>query len=66
MQPYQQRVLAERDELEKRLEKINGFIASGSFYSVPDAEKDRLNRQSHHMFWYLQVLDERIDAWSEK
>jgi hypothetical protein len=61
---YQVRVIAERDRLADDLEKLNAFIASPSFRDgVGQAERDRLVRQSTHMAFYLDVLDERIAAF---
>lgn len=61
MEPYQQRVVAERDELEARLAALRIFIAGGSvFDSLPGAEQGQLLEQEHVMARYLAILEQRI------
>ena len=64
-QPYQQRVIAERDELSGKLAKLTEFINSDRFTEiVPDErERDRLILQKSIMTAYLDVLNYRIDAF---
>lgn len=66
MQPYQQRAIDEKKELDDRLEKLNSFITSSPIYSGLDAaEKGRLERQRNIMTGYSNVLRERIEAFTE-
>lgn len=61
---YQVRVIAERDELAERIDKLRAFIASDAFsQGVGHAERDRMARQLGHMVRYCAVLDERIEAF---
>ena len=64
-QPYQQRVIAERDELSGKLAKLTEFINSDCFTEiVPDErERDRLILQKSIMTAYLDLLNYRIDAF---
>ena len=62
-EPYQLRMLAERDELNDRLTKLHTFINSKKFEDVHPDEQFRLSTQASAMCTYLLVLDSRIAAW---
>ena len=59
LQPHQQRVIAERDELRGRISKLRKFL-DGETPEMPAAEFRRLQLQHTIMTAYLAVLDERI------
>lgn len=65
MEPHEQRVVTERDELNQKLVKLTAFVNGQSpiYAGLPDAEKIRLNRQLTYMTEYSNVLDERIADW---
>lgn len=63
MQAYQERVIAERAENEVRLDKLTKFLASDTFNTLPEAEQDRLVKQSGIMVQLSDVLAERIAAF---
>lgn len=63
LQPHQQRVVAERTELEDRLGKLQAFITGEKFASIPDAEQGRLVLQHHIMIALALVLEQRIAAF---
>ena len=64
MPPHQQRVLDERAELAEKHGKLGIFIEnSPTFALLPVAEKRRLFRQQTYMGLYLDVLQERIEAF---
>ncbi len=58
LQPHQQRVVAERDELNEKLSKLGAFLDGPQV--VEPAEFRRLQLQRTIMSAYLAVLDERI------
>ncbi len=60
MQPFQQRVVDEKRELDDRLSKLQVFLAGGQFNGLDAAEKDRLCRQESLMSAYSNVLRDRI------
>jgi len=62
MEPYQERVVAEKDELRERLTKLNAFLRSPCL-DVPKEEFARLLRQQYIMELYALVLQERIAAF---
>ena len=65
MEPYQQRVVDEKNELEDKLGKLIEFIEeSPTFPRLPDDEKNRLRRQKDSMKNYSDVLEERIAAFN--
>lgn len=65
MQPYQQRVIDEKAELDDRLAKLQAFWDNPIFTTLPPAERERLERQSRIMQDYSAVLGERIAAFGE-
>lgn len=60
---HQDRVRDERGELEERLDKLAAFLATSIFESLPEAERERLVRQSGLMVQLSDVLAERIAAF---
>jgi hypothetical protein len=64
MEPHQQRVVAEKSELDKKLTALADFIVSNPvFAGLPEAERERLVRQKSCMAEYSKILGERIDAF---
>lgn len=64
MQPYQERVIAEKAELDERLAKLRAFFETEAFTELDNAEIERLQRQAVFMSAYSEVLRERIAAFS--
>lgn len=61
---HQDRVRAEKSELDGRLAKLDSFILDNPAYrDLPEAEQQRLNKQSLVMAQYSNILDERIAAF---
>lgn len=63
MQPHERRVVNEHHELTQRAERLDLFMGSAFFQQLTDAERRRLERQHTYMTLYLNVLQERIDAF---
>ena len=63
MQPYQQRVVDEKSELDGKIEKLSAFIESDQFVRVDEEERDRMRQQLRTMQTYSGILGERIDAF---
>ena len=63
MEDYKKRVIVERDELNKKFEKLSNFISSGVFSQLDDEERYLLNTQYNSMAIYLVTLDRRIQRW---
>lgn len=65
MEPHQERVVTERNELSEKWGKLICFIETAAFDSLNGAEKDRLRRQAAIMADYIEVLSERIGSFSK-
>jgi len=63
MEPHQQRVIDEKDQLDEKLAKLKIFRAGKIFSGLPITEQDRLTRQHNIMVLYSEVLGERIAAF---
>jgi hypothetical protein len=64
MLPQQARVIAEKKELDERGNKLDQFILSDKFGTLPPAEQERMKRQLEIMGKYSEVLGERIAAFA--
>lgn len=63
MQPHQERVVAESNELRDRLTKLTSFIGGDLFYSLDVADQELLKSQRVLMDAYLDVLGRRISRF---
>jgi hypothetical protein len=63
MESYQERVIAEKAELDAKIEKLDAFVQGDVFGTLPPKEQKRLLKQRHHMTVYSSVLGERIVAF---
>lgn len=64
LQPYQRRVVAEKDELFKKAKDLSDFIGLGeTFETLDPAEQERLKVQNDIMWQYVEVLSARIAAF---
>lgn len=63
MQPHQQRVVAEKAELDAKREKLGEFKNTLVFEKLPWQEQVRLNTQAHIMCLYSAILGARIAAF---
>mgnify|MGYP000844660254 CR=1 FL=1 len=66
MKPYQERVLIEQQELDVKLTRLNDFITSDSFCSVPTIEQDMMKDQLIAMQVYSRILADRIDGFNKQ
>jgi hypothetical protein len=60
MQPHEERVVAERDQLQERLEKLQAFILTDKMSTLAADEQELLFRQCGHMQQYFNLLNRRI------
>ena len=63
LQPHQQRVVTEKEDLDEKLDKLKKFILGSIFPTLPAEEKKRLNYQYDVMEKYSGILGERISAF---
>ena len=65
MQPYQQRVVDEKRELDAKLDDLYNFLGISKFKELPYLEQNRLARQHNVMCMYSGILAERIEAFNK-
>lgn len=65
LQPYQQRVVDEKKELDEKLAKLDKFTRADNFESIVGDidECNRLRDQADYMFRYSKILGERIASF---
>lgn len=63
MQPYQQRVVDEKSELNGKIEKLTDFIESDQFIVLDVDERHRMREQWVVMRMYSKILSDRIDTF---
>jgi len=63
LQPHQQRVVTEKEELSEKLAKLLAFFQTPIFAGLSEAEQSRLRNQARFMDGYAAVLEERIAAF---
>lgn len=64
LQPHQQRVVDEKNELSEKLGKLLAFFQTPTFAGLSEAERSRLRNQARFMDGYAAVLEERIAAFN--
>lgn len=66
LQPHQQRVIAEYDDLSQRLVSLRSFISDDTIFStLPDEDKDLLIQQRCLMAELQSVLAKRIARFNQ-
>lgn len=60
MMGFEQRLANEQQELKDKLEKLDMFLSSAKFESLPVEEQNRLLKQSRVMSQYRDILLERL------
>jgi hypothetical protein len=63
VEPYQQRVIDEKKELDEKRENLELFFVTSKFARLEQAEQDRLKIQSKIMEAYSDILQLRIVAF---
>ena len=66
MLPHQQRVVDELNELKIKHTGLLTFLGTELYRKLKQGEKNRLSRQLGLMSQYIDVLVERIEAFSEQ
>jgi hypothetical protein len=59
MEEYKDRVIQERHDLGIRITKLDNFIKSEAFLSIPTVDQILLIQQRVHMLSYFNILDSR-------
>ena len=64
MQPFQERIITEKQDLDAKRQKLREFIGSSPTYrTLAEIERSRLNRQLEAMTLYSNILEERIASF---
>lgn len=66
LQPYQQRVVDEKTELDERLRKLSEALNSNLSQRVTPEEFSRLCNQERVMREYSEILGQRIAAFGQE
>ena len=66
MQPYQERVVEEKRELDEKAHKLSDFIGNNPLFDniAPD-EQELMKEQCETMWEYSEILGKRIDGFTE-
>jgi len=65
MQPHEQRVIDEREELESKLAKLRIFLHSKVFKTLADFDQSLLMTQANVMANYSEILRLRIERFAK-
>lgn len=60
---WKRRLVAERDELQAKLQSLTAFLDSKEYKKLSEMSQRLLNMQHRHMMEYYEVLGKRI-IWS--
>jgi len=64
MQPYQKRVIEEKEELDKKARALSDFIGNSKVFDTLDpTEQERMKEQNDVMWQYSEILGSRIAAF---
>ena len=61
LQPHQQRVVAECEQLADRVAKLEAFLHTPLYASLPERERELLKMQADAMVVYLGIINTRIE-----
>lgn len=64
LQPYQERVVAERDAVAERRRRLLEFMDTVAYDALDAAERDLMRQQAGIMAEYVGVLNRRIEAFA--
>lgn len=63
-QPHEERVIAEKAELDQKIEKLGAFLNTNAFEGLPDEQKKLLIMQCNTMRNYSWILGKRIELFT--
>lgn len=64
MEPHQQRVVIEKQELDERRHKLSHFIAEHQYLQLPEEDRELLMNQLFAMNLYASILKMRIKRFA--
>lgn len=66
MQPYQERVITEKQELDTKIEKLTTFFSTTTFNALSVIDRTMLKAQHSVMQQYSKILEERIARFTKE
>lgn len=63
LQPHEQRVVEEKEQLKERLDKLMDFLQKGQPKLIDDKNWALLQEQCDAMNWYYTILISRIELF---
>ncbi len=63
LQPHEERVVAEYDDLTTKVEKLGTFLSSPAAVNLSYEDKTLLDHQMNYMTLYLSILRERVSKY---
>ncbi len=63
MENYQERVVGEKGDIDRKAERLEAFLRSDKSNHITEDERDRMARQNTAMREYSRILGERIAAF---
>lgn len=64
MEPYQQRVVDEKAELDAKIAKLDAFTLGDVFAALPVCDRVLMLRQMAAMLAYVSILEVRIERFA--
>jgi len=63
MNDHEERVVAEKEQLDEKLDKLSAFMHSNVFGQLHTTDQELLGMQQHLMLGYSKVLAARINRF---
>ena len=64
MQPHEERVVAEKAELESKMEKLKVFFSGSIFHGLAEEDQSLLQSQYAVMKQYQEILEKRVNRFN--
>jgi len=64
MEPWQERVVSEKRELDARIHRLRAVLEKPEIYQLELLQMDLMLRQLGYMRAYSSCLRDRIESWS--
>ncbi len=65
LQPHQQRIIAERDEMQSRWYQNESYLDTVEFQNMPKMSQDHMLKQAADVLQYFVILRDRAQVFEE-
>ncbi len=65
LQPHQQRIIAERDEMQSRWYQNESYLDTVEFQNMPKMSQDHMLKQAAEVLQYFVILRDRAQVFEE-